>query len=292
VDRQVPRRLAAALATGVALLVGTAPAQAASTKVVVIVMENHSYASIVGSPDAPYINSLIAQGKLFTAYRAVQGASLPNYLAMTSGLTTALSPPSPNVFQAMDATGGAETWTEYEESMKSNCGVGSLGVVPGTTTKLYTHSHDPDYQYRDNTTCLVHDVRLTATSFNAAALPNLSYVVPNQCDDMHTLPTGGQACPAYYGPNQGTDSVQMGDNWLSVFVPPLLAQPDVTVLVTWDEGSATSKHVVTVEAGANVPSSTDATSFNHYNLEAGLYQKFGLGTAPNNGASATPLPIP
>ena len=48
-----------------------------------------------------------------------------------------------------------------------------------------------------------------------------------------------------------------------------------------------------LELGAGVTSgSTDGTAYNHYGLEAGLYNTFGLGTAPNNGATATPLPIP
>src|SRR5207237_1380533 len=56
--------------------------------------------------------------------------------------------------------------------------------------------------------------------------------------------------------------------------------------------STPTEHVVAVEAGAGVtPGSTDGTAYTHYGLEAGLYRYFGLGTAPGNGATATPLPI-
>src|SRR5438874_2046442 len=54
--------------------------------VVWIWMENHSYSGIIGSPDAPYLNSLAAQCGLTTNYRAITHPSLPNYLAATSGL--------------------------------------------------------------------------------------------------------------------------------------------------------------------------------------------------------------
>jgi hypothetical protein len=112
---------------------------------------------------------------------------------------------------------------------------------------------------------------------------------------MHTLPGGGQACPAYFGSNTGSNLITMGDNWLATVVPQLLAQPGVTVLITWDEDSSTTTppmHVAAIEAGAGVtPGSTDGTAYNHYSLEAGLYRYFGLGTAPNNGATATPLPL-
>jgi hypothetical protein len=273
-----------------------AAAASASGKLVVIVMENNTYGNIVGSSQAPYLNQLIAQGKLFTDYAAVASGSNPNYLAMTSGLTSALSPPSNNIFQAIDGSGGAVTWKEFMESMPGNCASGTRTMVPGTTVPLYTADHDPDYQYRANSTCSTNDVPMTASTFNPASLPSLSYVVPNECDDMHTLPASGQACPAYFGSNPGTSLISMGDNWLATVVPPLLAQPNVTVLITWDEGIGTStppQHVVALEAGAGItPGSRDGTAYNHYGLEAGLYRYFGLGSAPNNGATGTPLPIP
>jgi IPT/TIG domain-containing protein/phosphoesterase family protein len=276
------------------LLQGVAAAQAG--KLVVIVMENETYGNIVGNSQAPYLNQLIANGELFSNYTAVASGSNPNYLAMTSGLTSALSPPSPNVFQAIDGTGGTLTWKEFMESMPGNCASGTSANVPGTSVALYTADHDPDYQYRANTTCSTNDVPMTTSTFNPASLPDLSYVVPNECDDMHTLPASGQACPAYFGLNPGTSVISMGDNWLASVVPSLLAQPNVTVLITWDEGtlsSTPSEHVVALEAGAGVTAgSTDGTAYTHYGLEAGMYRYFGLGTAPNNGATATALPIP
>ena len=269
-------------------------ADAASGKVVVIVLENTQYSKIVGSSNAPYIASLIAQGELFTNYFAVNSGSLPNYLAMTSGLTKKTSPPSNNIFQAIDATGGSLTWKEFEEAMTGNCGAGSAGSVPGTSTPLYTTGHDPAFKNKKNESCTAHDLPMTSATFDPTALPDFTYIVPNQCDDMHTLPTGGQVCPAFFGSATGSNTVAMGDNWLSAVVPQLLAQPDVTLVITWDEGNKkTGEHIATVEVGAGVtPGTTDATLYNHYNLEAGLYAAFGLGPAPNGGAGATPLPIP
>jgi hypothetical protein len=279
---------------GSALAATTATAQ--SGKLVVIVEENEPYGNIVGNSQAPYLNQLIAKWELFTNYTGVASGSTPDYLAMTSGLTASLSPPSPNIFQAVDGTGGTLTWKEFMESMPGNCAQGTSANIPGTSVPLYTASHDPDYQYRASSTCSTNDVPMTTSSFNPASLPALSYIVPNQCDEMHTLPGSGQACPAYFGSNSGTSLIGMGDNWLASVVPSLLAQPGVTVVITWDEGSLNttpSEHVVALAVGAGVtPGSTDGTSYTHYSLEAGLYNYFGLGTAPNNGATATPLPIP
>ena len=279
----------------VSMLATSATATAPSGKLVVIVEENEPYGNIVGNSQAPYLNQLIANWELFTNYTAVASGSTPDYLAMTSGLTSSLSPPSPNIFQAIDATGGTLTWKEFMESMPGNCAQGTSTNIPGTSVPLYTASHDPDYQYRASSTCSTNDVPMTTSSFNPASLPALSYIVPNQCDDMHTLPGTGQACPAYFGSNSGTSLIGMGDSWLASVVPSLLAQPGVTVVITWDEGSLSttpSEHVVALAVGAGVtPGSTDGTSYTHYSLEAGLYNYLGLGTAPNNGATATPLPL-
>jgi hypothetical protein len=100
-------------------------ATASSRKLVVIVEENEPYGNIVGNSQAPYLNQLIANWELFTNYTAVAASSTPDYLAMTSGLTSSLSPPSPNIFQAIDGTGGALTWKEFMESMPGNCGFSS-----------------------------------------------------------------------------------------------------------------------------------------------------------------------
>jgi Chitobiase/beta-hexosaminidase C-terminal domain/Bacterial Ig domain len=286
----VPGNFSASTSNG-----NTATATAQSGKVVVIVEENEPYGNIVGNSQAPYLNQLIANQELFTNYAAVAPSSMENYLAMTSGLTTELSPPSPNLFQAIDHSGGALTWKEFMESMPGNCSDGNYANIPGTNVPMYDASHDPDYSYRATSTCSTNDIPMTTSSFNPASLPSLSYVVPNQCDDMHTLPGSGLACPAYFGSNSGTSLIGMGDSWLASVVPSLLAQPGVTVVITWDEGSINTtpwEHVVALAAGAGVtPGSTDGTTYTHYSLEAGLYNYFGLGTAPNNGATATPLPL-
>lgn len=269
--------------------------RAQTGKLVVIVEENQPYGNIVGNRAAPYLNQLIAKGELFTNYTAVAPTSFPNYLAMTSGLTSAQSPPSPNIFQAIDGSHGALTWKEFMESAPGNCASGNSALIPGTSVPLYTADHDPAYAYRAGITCSTNDVPMTTSTFKPASLPSLSYIVPNQCDDMHTLPGSGQACPAFFGSNSGADEIRMGDNWLASVVPSLLAQPNVTVAITWDEGSGSTtppQHIMALALGAGgTPGSSDGAAYSHYSLEAGLYRYFGLGAVPNNGATATPLPI-
>ncbi len=58
---------------------------------VVVVMENHAYAQIIGSPDAPFINTLAGRGALFTRSYAITHPSEPNYLALFSGSTQGIA---------------------------------------------------------------------------------------------------------------------------------------------------------------------------------------------------------
>ncbi|HEY1984296.1 MAG TPA: alkaline phosphatase family protein [Terracidiphilus sp.] len=55
--------------------------------VFVIMMENHGYEQVVGNPNEPYLNSLIAKGQLnlATNYFAVGHPSLTNYLEVVGG---------------------------------------------------------------------------------------------------------------------------------------------------------------------------------------------------------------
>jgi acid phosphatase len=53
--------------------------------VIVVMKENHGYAEIIGSGQAPYINTLATQGALFTNSFAITHPRQPNYLALFSG---------------------------------------------------------------------------------------------------------------------------------------------------------------------------------------------------------------
>ncbi len=55
--------------------------------VFVIMMENHGYSQVVGNPDAPFINAMLASGKVNVAaqYYGVGHPSLTNYLEVVGG---------------------------------------------------------------------------------------------------------------------------------------------------------------------------------------------------------------
>lgn len=299
------RRLAVAAAPIAALLaLGTtiAPGQAAvagqraraasgasHTPVVLIVMESGRYQGIVGSSQAPFINgTMIAHGLLATNYYGVPD-SLRDYLLIVSGHQ---APPAsaPNLFGRL---GHAPTWREYMESMPSACYTGrGYHKVNGTNVALYASSHNPAIHFSNiaRTSMCSRVVPLTPRRFHPRELPRFSFVVPNECNDMHTLPADHQ-CPMWNGhTNNAATELRMGDQWLASFVP--LIAKIATVIVTWDEANRSDEHVPAIMYGVGVRHRQIHALLHHPSLEAGLYRYFRLGKAPGEGATATPLLIP
>ena len=177
-------------------------------------MENKHYSDIVGNSNAPYIQSLIAGGTLFTNYQAGPG-SLPDYLAMTSGLTGSTSG-SNNIFNQLQTAG--ISWGEYLESMPSTC-------YTGGDTGSYKKAHNPAVYYNDITSSPSACANVVPyTQFSPSHLRAFSYLVPNLADDMHD------------GASR-TAEIQTGDAWLAANVPAML-NAGAEVILTWDEGSS------------------------------------------------------
>ncbi len=117
----------------------------------------------MGRPEAPYFNTLMHSGTLFTNYSAIRNGSTKNYRAMTSGLTMGSSPG--NIFKAIDDSHGRVSWLQLNENLKGTCGDGSTGVVPGTQVPLYYKGHDYALLNRGNESCEEHDIPLTNATF-------------------------------------------------------------------------------------------------------------------------------
>lgn len=269
---------------GLALTAPAQPAvQAAGTgvpalsHVFVIVMENHSYNEIVGSPSAPYVNSLLASGGLATNYYAVTHPSLPNYLALAAGTTFGITSDcttcwinGTSVADSIEAAG--KTWKSYEESMPYACYVGD--------SYPYVQKHDPFLYFnniRNNASrCQSHIVpysQLSSDLASAATTPSFGFITPNACSDMHDC------------------SVSTGDTWLSQNVPQILRSPAFTtqqsvLAIVWDEDDFSgTNQVAEIMVGSGVtPGLQTSINHTHYSLlhtvEAGL----GLGTLTSNDA--------
>ena len=248
----------------------------------VIVDENKAASEIVGSSQAPFINTLIARSALATDYSALFHPSLPNYIALIAGsnqgITSDQSPDPaalltvPSIADRIAASG--RTWKAYAEDLPAS---GDAGADSGR----YAVRHEPFVYLRDvgqNTPSLrTHVVdfgRLSSDLHSPATTPDFAFITPNLCNDMHDCP------------------VSVGDRWLSRVVPMILhsaafrTTPSLLVL-TWDEGSASDNHVATILAGNSVkPGYRSGRPYDHYSLLRTIEAAWGLAPLTANDAGA------
>ncbi|MBZ5544919.1 MAG: choice-of-anchor D domain-containing protein [Acidobacteriia bacterium] len=178
-----------------------------------MVEENHGYTSVVGSSSMPYLNSLISHYGLATNSVADTHPSIGNYFMLTTGhILTNNDSETPssfpvsvdNIAHELELVGG--TWKDYREM-----------------TGTYYPRHDPlAYMTNINNANLVLFTQF-ATDLANGNLPDLSWIVPNGCDDAHDC------------------ALSTADSWLQINVDPLiksaLFQQDGLLIITFDESS-------------------------------------------------------
>ena len=137
----VPLAVGIGVLSAMSMLDASTPQLPRPDHIVMVIEENHSYSQIIESPDAPYINSLAAEGAVFTQSFGVTYPSQPNYLALFSGSTQGITDNScphtfttPNLGHALLEAG--LTFAGYSENLPS---VGSLICSVG----LYARKHNP-----------------------------------------------------------------------------------------------------------------------------------------------------
>jgi phosphatidylinositol-3-phosphatase len=263
--------------------------------VIVILMENEEFSSVIGNPSAPYQNLLASSYALAANYFAVAHPSLPNYLALVAGSTFGVN--SDCLPAQCSLPGNVSTiatlldsrhlsWKEYAESMPTNCS--QVNSPDG----LYFPKHNPFVYFGaitgNNGTgstsgyCDSHVVPLTQfyTDIEAGDLPNYSFITPNICDDAHSCP------------------LSMGDQWLSTFVPKVINSSSfatTALFITYDEGNTND----TTGGGGKVPcilvspfakpGYVSNVEYSHYSLLATVEAIFDLGNLGRNDASASPM---
>src|SRR3954453_14365996 len=198
---------------------------------------------------------------------------------MTSGSTQDITDDSgpsshpldvPNLFSQLGTR-----WRSLDEGMPSNCDLSDAGD--------YAVRHNPAVYYtKIRAQCTQHDVPLGATPDVSA---RFTFVTPNLCHDM----------PPSSFPSDSTSKVQAGDQWLSHFLPTVLASPQyragrTAVFITWDEDDYSStQHVATLVVAPTVrPGSAPTLRLNHYSLLRTTEEMLGLPLL-GNAAHASSL---
>jgi hypothetical protein len=249
----------AALSFFLAILSQTAfPQVPKPAHVVVVIEENHGYSQIIGSPQAPYINTLATQGALFTKSYALTHPSQPNYLGLFSGSTQRITDDScPHTFSApsleSELIAAGKTFVGYSEGLPA---VGSSVCTSG----LYVRKHAPLTDFsKDHAS---DHQPFTSFPTNFAKLPTVAWVIPNLDDDMHN------------------GSIQQADSWLQTHLMAYATwakNNNSLLIVQWDEDEGTTtNHIATIFVGPMVKPGKYSETINHYNILRTIEDLYGL----------------
>lgn len=260
-----------------ALVAGTPAAQAATVTavprpdhVVMLIMENHSSANILGNADAPYINSLAASGANMTSSFAITHPSQPNYIALFSGALNGVTDNScPNTLTANNLgaqlAAAGRTFVGYSEDLPS---VGYTGCTSGN----YARKHNPWVNFTNVPSAANRP--LTSFPTDYATLPDVSIVVPNLQHDMHD------------------GSIAQGDTWvhdtLDGYAQWAKTHNSLLVLTFDEDDNQLNNQIPTILVGQQVQPGAYAERIDHYTVLRTLQDAFGLAPIANS-ASATPL---
>jgi acid phosphatase len=259
---------------------GSSSAIPASSHVFVVVEENHSYSSVIGSASMPYLNSLANKYGLSTQYYANTHPSIGNYFMMTAGQiitkndSMCSTVTQDNIVRHLLSAG--KTWKAYAESLPST-GYTGCGVYP------YVKRHNPLAYFSDvaNSSEKYNLVPFTKFATDRAnnTLPNFSFIVPNLLNDAHD------------------GSLSTADSWLKTNIAPLIAsatfQKDGILIIVFDEsaGSDTQHgggHVAAVVIGPKVKTGSKSTTlYQHQNMLKTVMKALGLSSFPGAASGAT-----
>ena len=323
-------KLALAAAAAVALTVApltaaaAAPAASASSKppLIIVYMENHSLDQLLKQKaDIPYLYSLWTNSSVeqFTKFYGVKHGSFNDYASLAVGYPVSAGasragqytkyqnhPLTTTLWNQLSDAATPVSWGIYEESVPKACYTG--GIYYGSTGQ-YKIGHNPAMPfhviYPGHSTSACEKVQ-PLSALKASALPKVSFVTPNLCDDMHGVSASVAGSHHYTNCVTATAAlVQRGDSWLRSEVKSWTddGKRDVDVLIMFDEGErgdnqgvGTSAggggHIYAVLLGHGVTGGNNKTPYNACNLLAGIEKEYALTPRLGNAASATPITLP
>src|SRR5205085_3001016 len=197
--------------------------------VFIVLGENDGSSGTYNSRTMPYLTSLANKYGLSTKYWADTHPSIGNYEALTAGqiftntdsdTPSSLPLSSDNIAAEVEKAG--KTWKDYVETGGSGASVQGCSALNNGT---YYVRHDPLQYFTNINKANIVCFSQFATDLANNALPNLSWLSPNGCDDAHDC------------------SIGTFDKWLQTELGPLLASSyfqaggDGLLIITFDEGS-------------------------------------------------------
>jgi phosphatidylinositol-3-phosphatase len=241
--------------------------------VVVVVFENKAAEQVIGNPQAPFLTELAREGANVTDAHGETHPSQPNYIALLAGSTHGVTDDScpqqlgdgPTLVTQLTASG--RSFAGYSEGLPSP---GFTGC--SSPDGRYARKHDPWVDF--SSTPPAANLPLTAMPADDAALPTVSIVVPDLCNDMHDCP------------------VATGDAWARQHLAGYVAwarDHDSLLVVTFDEDDdRPQNHIPTFLVGPMVRPGDVGGRADHYTLLRTIEDMYGL---PALGEAAHTAPL-
>lgn len=248
--------------------------------VVIVIEENHSFKQIMHPGNAPYFDKLAAEGALFTNSHAVTHPSQPNYLALFSGSTQDVnedyclkdSTPftSPNLGAELIKAG--YTFKGYAETLPSgkfmDC---DYQVVEGYD---YARKHAPWVNWIGRMENNFPDsISQPFSNFPADynSLPTVSFVIPNEANDMHNIDLFGDTASMQHGSQWVSDHLAGYINWAKTH--------NSLFILTFDEDDGDDlnpNQIPTIFVGQMIKPGKYNDSINHYSVLRTIEEMYNL----------------
>jgi len=247
--------------------------------IVIVIEENHAYAQIIGSDNAPYINSLIKDPNTvrFTQSYGIVWGSQVDYLDLYSGANQGAGGSghpanepftTPNLGrQLMDA---GLSYSTYSQTLP-------FTGYNGDEYGAYVRIHNPAANWMGTGTNQIPATTnqpFTAFPSDYTKLPTVSLVIPNVNKDMH----------------DGT--INEGDTWLrnnlNKYIQWAKTHNSLFILTFDEDDRKHNNHIPTFFTGAMVRGGRDTMHINHYNILRTIEDMYGLPYA-GNAAFAKPI---
>jgi len=265
--------------------------------VFIIMMENTGFDSLIGNPNAPFINAAAANYGLAANYFGVTHPSQPNYIAATSGSINGVADDNDTTIDVTNVVDQLEahrkTWKAYMQSY-------SLCVTPldhSCGNQLYERKHNPFISYQDVQSnparvANIVDFSQFATDLARGHVADYTWISPDQCHDMHgRASTPDDPCDF----SQVQALIAVGDAYLQSTVSAIMNSKAWTgnsiIFITWDESdfpfddtsgccdaNPGGGHVVTITISHSDHSPrTSNVAYNHQSMLATIEDGWQLG---------------
>lgn len=312
------RRLSAGIAATIATLAFASTTTAGATitttsavprldHVIVIMEENNGFTDVIGNKAAPNLNYLARTFGLETKYYGLSSdSSETNYVGLLGGSLHGVTNDdaywknrvnAPSLISQLDQAG--ISWKAYLQGLphagyQGICYPAKCNGAPDSDP-LYVSKHDAIQNFTTSWNARDWSRQVPVGDLSAdlrtGRMPVFSYVVPDECHDMHGDPPFCVDSGNIRDP-QNQHLVAQSDAYLGQLVSQIThaafwAKGNNAIFITYDNGDDTKGccdanpgggQIATVVVTSHGPRhATDATPANHYSLLQTIQKSLGLG---------------